>query len=366
MSIKHDEERKTSMPIGEVGSILKKQVGSQVYYYGTVSSDKIKGITFVPVVEPSKKTYVQEQSTDGYQRPGSRSRMRLFMNYLKENPDAVVPPILLSGRDQWQFQPLDRDTSYGKLIVHSPAAIMDGQHRVGGYIALFEEENQTRPVDFILLEGLTREIEVSQFTTVNSTQKGVPKPLYAWLSDEESARIAWALSEEDDSPFKGKITRVGMAPEHLFALHSVAKQVERTFDHGKLRDLDEETKIEFMKRYWTIISDELDEEWEDIRKLDGGDSGGRKAFQFKLLELTGLIAWSRMGPEILGRSYVEGVGMNWDNVAALVSACGHIDWRKDGQYAGRTGEAGGPVLVHEMQRMMPPDASASGNQQDTE
>ena len=345
------------MPIGEIDNVLMRQVGEQVYFFGTVQSDKIKGITFVPVVEASKKTYVTERYEGGYQRPGSRSRMRLFMKYLKEHPNAVVPPVLLSGRD-WEFQPSASNPMVGKLVVHNPAAIIDGQHRIGGYVALLEDSNILRPMDFIVLVGLTVQAEQDEFVTVNNTQKGVPKALTAFLEGEEEARLAWALNEEDDSPFKGRITRASMERRHLFALHSVARQIKRAFAHGKLVDLDEDTKLEFLIRYWTIIADELDEAWSDIRKLDDPEAAGRSDFEFKLLELTGFIAWSLMAPEILGRSFVDGVGMNWDNVRRLVALCGSVDWQKTGQYAGRTGEAGASVMRQDMERLLPADQVA--------
>jgi DNA sulfur modification protein DndB len=341
------------MPIGEIRGGLKRKVDNQTYYFGTVSSDKIRSFTFVPVIERSSKTYLEERDEGGYQRPGSRSRMRIFMRYLAESPACVVPPVLLSGRDGWRFTQVGEDPGYGNLMIEKPAAIIDGQHRVGGYIALFEEKVEVRPVDFILLEGLTREQEVDQFVTVNSTQKGVPKALNVFLGQTEPAQIAWALNEEMDSPFKGRISRTTVGRDHLFALHSIAKNVERTFNHGKFHDLDEDTKIEYLIRYWTIIADEYATEWADIEKLEDLESRGRNDFEHKLLELTGFICWSLIAPEILGRSYIEGIGMHWDNVASLVRAAGAVDWRKDGQYAGRTGEAGARVIFADMQRLLP-------------
>lgn len=341
------------MALGEIAGVVQKQVGTQLYYFGTFGSDKVKGCTFVPVVEISKKTYVVEDTTNGYQRPGSASRMRLFMKYLKENPNSVVPPVLLSGRD-WRFVPSNGAANFGSIIVESPAAIIDGQHRVGGYVALFEHEEEVRPVDFIVLMGLSVEQEKSEFLTVNTTQRGVPKPLTAYLGESEEANVAWALNQEDDSPFKGRINRTGvMQRNQLFKLHSVAKGIKRTFDNGKFEHLDGEEKVSILRRFWEIIADELEEEWSDIQKLDLEDGRGRNDFQYKLLELTGFMAWSLVAPEILAPSYMEGVGMNWDSVRGLVRACGAIDWRKDGQYQGMTGEYGAGIMKKDMERLLP-------------
>lgn len=345
------------MPIGEIGGVVRRRLGEREYFIGTCTSDKIRALTFVPTIEAGNTDLLEEETTDGYQRPGSKNRMRAFKKFLKEHPTSVVPPVLLCGRGNWRFEggPVP---DFGKLVADEPAAVIDGQHRVGGYVALFEElgpETGVRMVDFVLLNDLTLEEEKEEFITVNNTQKGVPKSLTAALQNEEGAQIAWALNEIEDSPFNGRITRTTMSKQHLFALHSVAKEIDNMFDFGSLADLSAEEKTQFAIRYWDIIADVFPDEWEDIEKLDSSESRGRKDFEFKLLELTGLIAWSRVAPHILGRCYSEANGMNWEKVRQLVEAASGIDWRKDGQYAGRTGAAGGPVIAQDIERLLPAD-----------
>ena len=144
-----------------------------------------------------------------------------------------------------------------------------------------------------------------------------------------------------------------MQRTHLFNLNSVAKQITRLFALGVVQDLDIDQKVELMSEFWTIIADQLEDEWSDIEKLDDPDSKGRRDFEYKLLELTGLIAWSYTGAQIFSRSYREEKGMNWDNVRRLVKAASVIDWRKDGEYEGRTGEVGGKAMADEMIRLLP-------------
>ncbi|RMD64163.1 DGQHR domain-containing protein, partial [Candidatus Parcubacteria bacterium] len=210
--------------IGRIKSVVRSRVGEREFYFGVVDSDKIRSITFVPVIERSPKTFLQEEE-DGYQRPASVSRMRAFMRFLEENPSSVVPPVLLSARHKWQFEPT-QGSDFGELRIEGPAAIIDGQHRLGGYVALFEKHGTTRPVPFILLIDLSVEEEKQEFVVVNNTQKGVPRALTAYLEGDEWAQIAWQLNEDPDSPFVGRIARTQMARHHLFALHSVAKQMK--------------------------------------------------------------------------------------------------------------------------------------------
>ena len=128
------------MALGQIPNVVKKEVRGQVYYFGTIDSDKIKNVTYVPVIESSKMTYLQEKVEEGYQRPGSRTRMRQFMRYLRDNPNTVIPPILLSGRDQWKFVKNSDSEYYGQIIIEDSATIIDAQHRVDCYLSLFEQQ----------------------------------------------------------------------------------------------------------------------------------------------------------------------------------------------------------------------------------
>ena len=346
---------------GEIPGVVRKFQGDQEYFFGTIRSDRIKNVTFVPVIEESRSssgrvnTCLNEDPEGGYQRPGSLTRMRALAKFLKENRNSIVPPVLLSGRCRWVFEQEGQDENTGKLIIQDRAAIIDGQHRIGGFVYLYENDSDVRQVSFILLPELDIEQEKREFVVVNNTQKGVPKPLTAYLEASEEAQIAWGLNEEHGSPFKDKITKINLQRTHLFALHSVAKQVKRLFSLGAVQNLDIDEKIEYMSEFWTIIADQLQEEWSDIDKLDNPDTRGRSDFEYKLLELTGLIAWSHTGSHIFLRSYSDGMGMNWDNVKRLVEATSGIDWSKHGEYEGRTGEAGGKVMSDEMICMLPPE-----------
>ena len=335
---------------GEIAGVVQKTQGNQKYLFGTIRSDKVKNVTFVPVIETGHKTCLNERVEKGYQRPGSLFRMRTFARFLKAYPNSVVPPVLLSGRGAWQFEPSEQEQNTGKLIIQDQAAIVDGQHRLGGFVHLYESEKEVRDISFILLPDLTVKHEIKEFVVVNDTQKGVPKPLTAYLEATDEAQVGWGLNEEPNGPFTGRITKTNMKPTHLFALHSVAKQVKRLFSHGAAQDLGIDQKIEFISEFWRIIADQLDVEWSDIDKLDDSNIKGsrRRAFNYKLLELTGLIAWAHTGAQIFFYSYSEEKGMHWDYVKRLVKAASDIDWSKDGKYAGRTGEAGGRIMSEEM------------------
>ena len=292
--------------------------------------------------------------------------MITFARSLKNYPNSLVRPVILSGRGNWHFEPNEQEQNSGKLTIQGEAAIVDGQERIGGFVHLYESEGEIRNIPFIFLPDLTLEQEIEQFVILNHIQKAVPKPLTSYLNVTDEAQIALGLNEETNGPFTGRITKTSLKPTHLFALHSVAKQVKRLFSLGDSElnpHLDINQKIEIMSGFWKIIADQLPKEWSDIEKLDDPDTRGRRDFEYKLLELTGLIAWTHTGAQIFSRSYNEKTGMNWDQVRHLVEAASGIDWHKGGEYEGRTGEVGGRVMADEMIRLLPAEVPEVSLQQ---
>jgi DNA sulfur modification protein DndB len=347
-----------------IQDVLRRVIDSRVYYFGSVPSDKVKAITFVPVIEHSPKTPLQEEIEKGYQRPGTLARMNRFRDFLRSNKHSVVPPVLLSGRGLWTFTPSIVNPVLGTLTAIERAAILDGQHRLGGFVALYEADNDVRNVDFLLLENLTLEDEVREFVTVNNTQVGVPKSLNLFLAKDveglasitgdlgDEARIAWALNTREESALFGRIARTKLGPEHLFQLHSAAKSLSKMFASGAFADVDVDLKMEIALRYWSLVSQVFPVEWQDIDRL-GVPKQGRKAFEYKLLELTGFIAVSLIGNLILSTSFnASSLTMDWDRVEKMLQALNGIDWRKGGEYQYATGEVGGPKIKHDMEKLL--------------
>lgn len=316
------------------------------YFVGTLRSDLAKALTFVPVREESKRTYLTERMEDGYQRPGSATRMRIFATYLRDNPLSVVPPVILSGRNEWRFV---GKGDVGEIEVSGPAAIVDGQHRVGGFVCSFETDDRPRNIDFILLVGLTLKEEIDEFVAINNTQKGVPKSLTVLLENSDDANLALALDEDEGSPFHDRIAQVAKKSSDLFTLAAVAKNIGRTFAHGAFEGASIDTKLDLLVKYWDCIAAAFPDEWADM------DSKSSERV-YKLLETTGLIAWSLAAEDILGPAYDSSTATcNWAMVEARIArlaADGALDWRKDGEFQGLTGEVGGARIHRKMQALL--------------
>ncbi|OBK22400.1 DGQHR domain-containing protein [Mycobacterium asiaticum] len=342
----------TERPVATLSNVVRREISNpetgekRHFYVGTIRSDIARALTFVPVLESSTKTYLEEWTTDGYQRPGSAARMRQFGNYVSQNPLSVVPPVILSGRDAWRFK---GNSDVGSLEIYEAAAVVDGQHRLGGYVYLYETDKQPRQIDFFLLADLNLEQEKDEFLAINNTQRGVPKSINVLLEQTDDSIVGSELNTRDDSPFKGRITIAKAPVGALFSLAAVAKNVGRTFNHGAFTDVSVDVKIDIMVDYWNRISDAFPEEWEDITKKNADKC-------FKLLETTGLIAWSLAGSDILAPSFDRDLAMmHWDVVNAKINhlaLAGALDWRKDGEFQGLTGEVGGAKIHKKMQQIL--------------
>jgi DNA sulfur modification protein DndB len=350
-------------PISILSNILRRMLSDpetgeeRAFYVGTVRSDLAKALTFVPVLENSTKTYLQERTESGYQRPGSAARMRQFASYVKANPLSVVPPVIISGRDAWKFK-ASGSGDIGTLEIYEAAAIVDGQHRVGGYVSLYENDEIAREVDFFMLADLSLDEEKDEFLAINNTQKGVPKSINVLLSASDDALVANELNERDDSPFKNRITVAKAPPGALFSLAAVAKNVGRAFSHGAFTNTSIDEKVDIMIDYWMRIQDAFPEEWDDIYRKNADK-------EFKLLETTGLIAWCLAAADILGTSFDADTNtMNWDAVGAKISHLalpGALQWEKDGEFQGLTGEVGGAKIHKKMQQILASNVESIGD-----
>ena len=331
------------MTLATIKNVVKRKAGNRNYFFGTLNSSIAREVTYVPVIE-AKESFLEQKTQHGYQRPGLKNRMIKYKKYLDENPNRLIPPVILSARGNWKFS---GEGSIGSLTIEAPAAIVDGQHRVGGLVALFNEKEEGRDFDFICFEKLTIDEETNEFVTINGEQKGVHPALTVYLKGEEDSKIAWALNTEPNSPFKDKIYRTQADPNTFFALHSMVKNVKATFSHGAFLDLDHEDKLEVLIKFWSIIAAHHEEPWKDMHRK-------KRDQEFKLLELTGIIAWSSVAPEVLNKGFNPNTKIfDWDKIDDIVKFMStDVDWSKTGEYQGRTGFAGGNAIAQHLQSIL--------------
>lgn len=330
--------------------VLESDQGSREYFLGQISSKDARELTFVPVIAEeatvrSRRTYLNE-SNNGYQRPGVARRMESFANYLETYPLAYTPAVVLSGRGLWQYSEKDQS-----LSVLAPAAIIDGQHRLGGFVCNFENTDTERLIDFVLINFESIKEEEKIFVDINGNAKSVASGIVAVIGRSADVQVAELLNSNPNSLFKGKFYIAQGHSETLFNINSVMKEISTTFSHGAFQNIanDIDLKFEIALAYWEEISTAFPNEWADIDLP-------RNSRTYKLLELTGFITWSKAASEILAPAFdQESKTINWDFVRRMINllaAPGAIDWTKTGRYMNATGNRGAQLIHRDIQQLL--------------
>ena len=265
-----------------IQNAIKFNQGGRTFYLGWLSLKDIRDSVFVPTkktVLPRnvERTPLEEREEDGYQRNAQISRQRVISRYYEENPNAIIPPVLLSDRGNWSFSETDKT-----ITINQKASIVDGQHRLGGLSLLFEKDSEKfgeLKLPFNCVAGLTVENEKDEFLKINNTQKGVSGQHSAWISPEIWFN-ACALKLNDEGPFRERIVVQRREPWQLqWNLHSIAKGIKDTIGIGARNDPaldywkfenDEDRKDKvpgILIDYWNCITEIFYMEYADLDML---------------------------------------------------------------------------------------------------
>ena len=342
-------------PLAIIEDVVRREIeapdgSKQIYFLGRIPSSAAKELTFVPVIADEatarrRRTYLNE-TNNGYQRPGASRRMEAFANYLADFPLRYTPAVVLSGRGKWEFSEED-----STLKVYAPAAIIDGQHRVGGFVCAYENNDFPREIDFVLLNLDSIDEEQDTFVAINANAKSVATGIVAVIGRSSDVQVAELLNNHPVSPLRNRFYIAAASPGTLFNISSVAKEIGTTFSHGVFEAIasDVDLKFDFMLAYWEEICSAFPAEWADIELP-------RQQRQYKLLELTGFIAWSKAASEILAPAYDAGSKtIDWTDVNKSINAlavAGLLDWRKNGEYQNATGNVGAQLIHRKMQLIL--------------
>ena len=340
--------------LAKLSNVLRVKRDDLVFFKGSFTSDLAKQITQVHVFEESPSNHVTEKCTiddqEGYQRPALKSRQNKFAEYLtgRKDGDTFAPPVILNARGHWDFEAAGNSDVYGTLCIRDAANIIDGQHRLGGYIAHFGAQQEPRQIDFIAYENLNSDQEKWVFHTINTNQKGVPAALSVIIDDKEwYNRVARQIAEEASSPFAGRVSKAGQpGSKYLWKLNAVAKNLERMFKSGAFASTPTESKYDMFVAYWEDIRDTHSEAWEDFDRPT-------KERTHKLLELTGLIAYSRLFDVRFSLQY-NSLSDSLDRLAVkrdLEELASRLPLKKDGEFKGQTGEYGAGQILQRMQEI---------------
>lgn len=304
-----------------------------VYYLGTITPAEIKQLTFVPVVSASEREgqdesiLLNERPNEGYQRSGEVKRMQKICEAVQSRPKCLIPPVVIATRGAWKFTAASPKTpNFGTITASDQAAIIDGQHRLGGLLRLLkeaaDESVKGRQIPFMAVDELDQQDEREEFMVINDNQKGVKKSLIHYLGKDKDfyGRAAYALMEDDGSPFKGRIdiqkkhdwdlVLFGAVKECVELMFGDAVRTAKKFDPYKDEKI-QERAIEYVLSYWKAVRENLPEFWADIEKMPpigakkSKEKPGTTAFTYRLLEETGIRAFSELASELFALTWMD-------------------------------------------------------------
>ena len=152
---------------------------------------------------------IKESEYDIYQRKLNEKRIPILREYMEYSKATFPNGIILNSR-----YPVKFNAEQGMLTVEDREDtffIIDGQHR----IEALKHYNGVKPFEIcaIIFESINPDLQTEIFVTVNSEQKKVNPTVKQNLKGNDSVdtpekvirKIAIALNEDVDSPFRGRI-----------------------------------------------------------------------------------------------------------------------------------------------------------------
>jgi DNA sulfur modification protein DndB len=330
---KYYEENDMSNKISNVLQIVDPS--GLTYYLGTITPAQIMELTFVPCVVNVNEDVLVIRTQQGYQREGDKKRMTQIRDFYSTNTASLIPPVLLSTRGAWKFVPKTANSPFGSIEATDQAAIIDGQHRLGGLSMIAHdgdssEEALHRNIPFMAVQFDDVKIESDEFEVINGKQKGIKPSHLKYIRKNESfgGNAADMLKEDPDSVFAGRIAIATRADYDLITFKAATDLVAYTFDsvfcQNALRPDTEENQQKAMSillAYWKAVSNIFGNMWADVHMLPVSGSNkspsnpGRNKFEYRLLEETGLRAFARLGSNILYKSWIPAsADIAWNTV----------------------------------------------------
>lgn len=115
----------------------------------------------------------EDDPVKGFQRRLDESRADEISEYIDKGEGSIPTAIILSAQDEANLEYHSRSKTISFTPEKNAFLIIDGQHRVWGFI----KAKTSIRVPVVIYEELTRVEEAQLFVDINSTQKEVPRDL---------------------------------------------------------------------------------------------------------------------------------------------------------------------------------------------
>jgi DGQHR domain-containing protein len=385
--IEEEDESPTGLTPEEIAKIKKPSVALSSHIVPgkvamvTMTPDKLHELAFV-----STYTSQDEQSSSprqhGYQREPVKERFpSIGRYYAKANNRHLITPIIASARiykpeDQVRFNQLllkgDMKTIH-KEFGKSVFSIVDGQHREGGLFWAWENfEDFNADVPIMVFYGLHYADEANLFDDINTNQRKLPKALieatkvHMESGDKSHAQvireIAFALAQDGDSVWHGLVNMTGARdPEKPVTYEGLRRSTSNMLNDRLISRLEARgfRPENVAKKYWELVSKSCSKAWNNVPRLTSDDEGNtvEEAVKYRIKDLVGVAAVSRLGNDILNTSLEKGKTEDDFNssMADLVTRLGAVDWEKQPRnpwMASSAGFAGMGVLYDMLYKLV--------------
>ena len=333
-----------------IENVIKVEDSGFTYYLGAILPQQIMQLTFVPceVQVEALKGVLNVRPTEGYQREGDVKRMKKIATHFRDSERSIIPPVLLSTRGKWLFKPKTQNSPFGSIEAEDCAAIIDGQHRLGGLSMLASDPDgqpgkTDRKVPFMAVQFSDAREEQEQFEIINDEQKGIPKSHLKFINRraEFPGIAADVLREDPDSVFAGRIAIAKRDDWDLITFGAAEEVVSLMFDSQFTtvtkfypgRDQTSKSQgIRLILEYWKCVRECFPLQWADMDKMPPCRSArstthpGRSRFSYRLLEETGIRAMAKVGAVVLAESYMNASGdVAWESVKSTLKRIAEND-----------------------------------------
>ncbi len=147
------------------GSVSLVRQGTHRFYSLTLPSDVLAKCCFVISRD--------EDPIEGFQRELDEKRAIEIAQYIDQGLGTIPSSIVLSAQPSALLEYENKTKTISFVIDQKSFLILDGQHRVYGFI----KANTSLRVPVVIYSGLSRRDETRLFIDINSKQKGVPPEL---------------------------------------------------------------------------------------------------------------------------------------------------------------------------------------------
>jgi len=185
------------------GSVSLVRQGEHTFYSLTLPSELLAETCFVVSRDEDPK--------EGFQRELDEKRAKEIAAYIDSGLGTIPSSIVLSAQEESEVKYDSKKKSISFLPIRKAFLIIDGQHRVFGFM----HAKKAFRVPVVIYDGLSKRDETRLFIDINSKQKGVPpellldiKKLAEYENDQEEylRGVFDTFLEESDSCLYGKLS----------------------------------------------------------------------------------------------------------------------------------------------------------------